>query len=214
MRAMPALDSKHFNETIPIMAALSVFAATFEFGHSDSAPLNVVGVELKDAYMECEIDFMVLVQDAELPAVIIGEAKAGHPDSPKAEDLLTEDDLNHLEAVQDSIRRVGIDCWIAFATTRPSLQRSEIDLLRRACDRSLMPVHDFQGLLLPMLPIVFTGEDLSVPAMADQHPARRVHGSFPRLPALGKDSCQRYLGLVDIDFGSAADGHWLAKPRW
>jgi hypothetical protein len=214
MRAMPALDSKHFNEMIPIMATLSVFAAAFEFGHSDSAPLNVVGIELKNASMECEIDFMVLVQDAELPAVIIGEAKAGHPDNPKPGDLLTEDDLNHLEAVQDAIRRVGIDCWIAFATTRPSLQQSEIDLLKRACDRSLMPVHDFQGLLLPMLPIVFTGEDLSVPAMADQHPARRVHGSFPRLPALGKDSCQRYLGLVDIDFGPAADGHWQAKPRW
>ena len=69
--------------------------------------------------MKCEIDFMILIQDAELPAVIIGEAKAGHPAHPEQSDLLSNDDLDHLEAVQDSFRAIGIDCWICFATTRP-----------------------------------------------------------------------------------------------
>lgn len=214
MRAMPALDARHFSETIPVMATLSVFAALFEFGHSDLPPMNVVGVELKNPSVECEIDFFVLVQDAELPAVIIGEAKAGHPTRPESHDLLTQDDLDHLQAVQDAIRDVGIDCCIAFSTTRPSLEQSEIDLLRGAADRSLMPVHDFKGQLLPMLPLVFTGDDLSVPSMDERHPARRVQGSFPRIPDLGRDTCKRHLGLVDVQFGADENGNWEARPQW
>jgi hypothetical protein len=214
MRAMPALDGRHFTEMIPVMATLSVFAALFELGHSNIAPLNVVGVELKRVQLQCELDFMVLLQDAELPAVIIGESKAGHPVNPAAHDLLSQDDLDHFAEVQNSIRALGIDCWIAFSTTRPTLQTSEIDLLRHACDRSLMPVFDFRGQLLPMLPIVFTGEDLSVPAMDDRHPARRVHNSFPRLPELGRDCCRRHLGLVDVQYGQNADGQWEARPTW
>ena len=214
MRAMPALDPRHFSETIPVMATLSVFAALFEFGHSDLPPMSVVGVELKSTAVECEIDFFVFVQDAELPAVIVGEAKSGHPTRPASHDLLTQDDLDHLQAVQDAIRSVGIDCCIAFATTRPSLEQSEIDLLRGACDRALMPVHDFKGQLLPMLPIVFTGEDLSVPSMDERHPARRVHGSFPRIPDLGRETCKRHLGLVDVQFGQDGTGKWEARPQW
>lgn len=157
---------------------------------------------------------MILIQDAELPAVIIGEAKAGHPDHPRQGDLLSHDDLDHLEAVQDSFRAIGIDYWICFATTRPSLQRSEADLLRRSRERSLIPIFDFKSLLLPALPVVLTGEDLSVPVMDDRHPARRVHGNFPRLPALSKNTCQRQLGLADVDVTADGSGNWQARPRW
>jgi hypothetical protein len=150
----------------------------------------------------------------ELPAVIISEAKAGDPDRPAQSALLSSDDLTHLEAVQDSFRALGIDCWICFATTRPALEQSEIDLLRRSCERSLTPVSDFQESLLPVLPIVLTGEDLSVPALDEHHPATRVHGHFPRLPALGKDTCQRQLGLADVDFTADSADNWQARPRW
>ena len=214
MKVMPALDEAHFNETVPVMAALSVFEAACGKGLTGSGMLYLAGVELTQRPMKCEIDFMILIQDAELPAVIIGEAKAGHPDHPEQGDLLSDDDLDHLEAVQDSFRAIGIDCWICFATTRPELQQSEADLLRRSCERSLTPVLNFQGLLLPALPIVLTGEDLSVPAMDDRHPARRVHVNFPRLPALGKDTCQRQLGLADVDFTADSSGNWQARPRW
>lgn len=213
MKVLPALDAAHFNETIPVMGALSVIETACGKGFSGSGMLYVVGVELIKDAMQCEIDFMILVQDSELPAVIIGEAKAGHPDRPKPSDLLSDHDLIHLEAVQDSLRAIGIDCWICFSTTRPTLQQSEIDLLRQSCERSLTPVFDFRGLLLPALPIVLIGEDLSVPPLDARHPASRVRG-FPRLPALSKDTCQRHLGMVDVDFMADASGAWSAKPRW
>ena len=41
-------------------------------------------------------------------AVIIGEAKAGHPDRPAQGDLLSSDDLDHLEAIQDALRAIGM----------------------------------------------------------------------------------------------------------
>lgn len=214
MRVMPALDEAHFSETIPVMAALSVFHAACGKGFTGTGMTYLVGAELVTTAMKCEIDFMILIQDTELPVVIIGEAKAGNPDHPAPGALLSNDDLAHLEAVQDSFRALGIDCWICFATTRPVLEQSEIDLLRRSCERSLTPVFDFQGSLLPVLPIVLTGKDLSVPSLDEHHPATRVHGHFPRLPALGKDTCHRQLGLVDVSYTTGSDGNWQARPRW
>jgi hypothetical protein len=214
MEAMPALDEAHLNEAIPVMAAVSVFEAVNGKGPFGSGLLYIVGAELTNDHLECEIDFMVLMQDAELPVVIIGEAKAGHPRRPARTDLLSEDDLTHLEAVQNSFRTLGIDCWICFATTRPSLEQSEIELLRRSSDRALTPVFDFQGLCLPVLPIILTGEDLSVAKMDGRHPASRIHGNFPRLPALGKDTCQRQLGLTDLAFTDDSAGNALAMPMW
>ncbi|HUY51005.1 MAG TPA: hypothetical protein VMV92_35755 [Streptosporangiaceae bacterium] len=214
MKVMPALGEAHFNETVPVMAALSVFQAAFSKGMSGSGMLYLVGAELTNSALKCEIDFMIMIQDAELPAVVIGEAKAGNPDAPAQSALLSNDDLAHLETIQDSFRAIGIDCWICFATTRPSLQPSEADLLRRSCERSLTPVFDFQGSLLPVLPIILTGEDLSVPTLDERHPARRVHAHFPRLPALGKDTCQQHLGLTDVGFATDNAGNWQARPLW
>ena len=214
MRVMPALDEAHFSETIPVMAALSVFHAACGKSFTGTGMTYLVGAELVAGAMECEIDFMILLQDAQLPAVIISEAKAGDPGHPAQSALLSSDDLAHLEAVQDSIRALGIDCWICFATTRSALEQSEIELLRRSCERSLTPVFDFQGSLLPVLPVVLTGDDLSVPAFDECHPARRVHEHFPRLPALGKDTCQRQLGLADVDYTTGSDGTLRARPQW
>jgi hypothetical protein len=214
MRVMPALDEAHFSETIPVMAALSVFHAACDKGFTSTGMTYLVGAELVTSAMKCEIDFIILIQDAELPAVIISEAKAGNPGRPAQSALLSSDDLSHLEAVQDSLRALGIDCWICFATTRPALEQSEIDLLRHSCERSLAPVFDFMGSLLPVLPIVLVGEDLSVPVLDERHPATRVHGHFPRLPGLGKDTCQRQLGLADIDYTADSHGNWQARPRW
>ena len=138
------------------MAALSVFHAACGKGFTGTGMTYLVGAELVTSTMECEIDFMIMIQDGKLPAVVISEAKAGNPDHPAQSALLSSDDLAHLEAVQDSFRALGIDCWICFATTRPALEQPEIDLLRRSCERSLTPVFDFQGSLLPVLPIVLT----------------------------------------------------------
>jgi len=215
MRITPALDEAHFSEVIPVMAALSVFEAACGNGFlSGNGLLYLVGVELTKGAATCEVDFMTLVTGSELPAVIIGEAKAGHPDNPAQRDLLSSDDIEHLEAIQDAIRAVGIDCWICFATTRPSLQQSEIDLLRRSCERSLTPVFNLTDRLLPALPVVLTEEDLSVPAMDGRHPARRVDRSFPQLQALAQDTCQRQLGLTEVNFTADSSGNWLARPQW
>lgn len=215
MTITPALDEAHFSEMISVMAALSVFETASGNGFlSGNGLLYLVGVELTKGAATCEVDFMTLVADRELPAVIIGEAKGGHPDNPAQRDLLSSDDIEHLEAIQDAFRAIGIDCWICFATTRPSLQQAEIDLLRHSCERPLTPVLNLTSRLLPVLPVVLTGEELSVPAMDGRHPAQRVHGSFPRLPALAQDTCQRQLGLTNVNFTADGSGNWLARPQW
>ena len=213
MKATAALDEAHLNEAIPVMAALSAFlTACGRGGLPGGGMLYLVGTELAKGTSKCEIDFMIMVQDAELPAVIIGEAKAGHPVTPAPGDLLSGDDLDHLQAVQDALRAIGIDCWICFATSRPALQQPEIDLLRRSADRSLTPVSDFKTRLLPALPVVLTGEDLSVPAMDDRHPARRAGSSFPgsppspRTPASGTSGSPTWT-TPPIAQGTGTPGH-------
>lgn len=186
MRVIPALDHAHFSETIPVMAALSVFHAACGKGFTGSGMTYLVGAELVTSAMDCAIDFMIMIQDAELPAVVISEAKAGNPDHPAQSALLNSDDLAHLEAVQDSFRALGIDCWICFATTRTALEQSEIDPLRRSCERSLTPVFDFQGSLLPVLPIVLTGGDMSVPAFDEHHPGNARPRTLPMAPGSGQ----------------------------
>ncbi len=212
-RATQAFDPAHFNETVPVMAALSVFAAAFEQMLDGNTPLHVVGAELTKDGQARELDFVIAAQDFAMPAIVIGEAKAGHPDAPKPRELLTAEDLELLESVQDSIRAIGIDCWIAFTTSRPRLHPSEIELLRRSCERSLTPVYDTHGHVLDVLPIVLTGEALSVHSMDQRHPVRQSN-DFPRLPALGRQSCVRELGLVAMDHEPDGSGRIRAKPRW
>ncbi len=67
------------------MAALSVFHAACGKGFTGTGMTYLVGAELVTSAMECEIDFLILIQDAELPAAVISEAKAGNPDKPRAE---------------------------------------------------------------------------------------------------------------------------------
>lgn len=213
LRATSAFDEAHLNETVPVMAALSVFTSVLESGLGSTVPLHLVGVELTKGADPRELDFVVLAQDAELPAVVIGEAKAGHPETPKPGELLTADKMAFLESAQDAIRAIGIDCWISFATSRPRLQPSEVELLRRSCERALMPVFDFHGLLLEVLPIVLTGQSLSVPSLDPRHPASFAR-EFPHLPALGRQTCVRELALASIDHERDASGTWHARPRW
>src|SRR5712671_3653092 len=86
-----------------VMAALPVFeTACGKSRLSGSGMLYLVGVELTIGTSTCEIDFMILIPDGELPAFIIGEAKAGHPSHPAQGDLLSSDDLDHVEAIQDA----------------------------------------------------------------------------------------------------------------
>jgi hypothetical protein len=83
MRVTTALDDAHFSEMIPVMATLSVFHVACGKGFTGTGMTYLVGAELVTSAMKCEIDFMILLQDAELPAVIISEAKAGNPDHPR-----------------------------------------------------------------------------------------------------------------------------------
>jgi hypothetical protein len=212
LRATSAFDEAQFNETVPVMAALSVFSVLFEHGLGGTVPLHLVGVELGDGGGLGDLDFVTFVQDSRLPAVVIGEAKAGHPDKPKPHELLTAEKLRFLEQVQEAIRGNGIDCWIAFATSRPRLEPSEVQLLRDSADRALTPVFDSRGALLPVLPIVLTGTSLSAPAFEPQHPVTYVH-DFPHLPDLGRETCIRELGLADVDYVPDASG-WHGRPRW
>jgi hypothetical protein len=212
MAATSAFDATEFNSTLPVMAALSVLTSVFEQGSGNPLPLAQVGMEIECDGLEGDLDFVVLAQDAELPVVIIGEAKAGKPEKPNPGELFSADNLALLEAAQDAIRATGIDCWIAFATTRPTLEPAEVQLLRRACERPLEPVHDFHGTILPVLPIILTDGALSVPSMNENHPTRYAH-DFPHLPALGRKSCERELGLVDLDYAMKNDA-WVTRPRW
>jgi hypothetical protein len=152
------------------------------------------------------------VQDGPLSAVIIGEAKSGHFSKPKEKDLLSETDLQNLERVLESIRNIGIDCWVVFATSRPKLEESEVGLLRKSSERGLVPLARLGSTYYPVVPIALTDRPLSVGPMSPQHPSR-LHQGFPCLPGMAVETCRKEIGLERFE-PREIDGTLLMVPKW
>jgi len=211
---MISLTLEEFHELLPVMSTLSVFSACFGDSYSGRIPLGLAGLELTRGDLQCELDLVVFTQDGDLPVVIIGESKAGHPSTPAERDLLTEDDVSHLRTVQDAVRAIGIDCWIVFSTTRQNLEQSEVELLKALCNDMKETLNSDMNQKIPVLPIVFVGSDLSLPFGNDSHPIARVRYSSPRIRELGFDTCKRQLGLVSIDYKSEDGDVFVPRPIW
>jgi hypothetical protein len=65
---------------------------------------------------------------------------------------------------------------------------------------------------LPVLPIVFTANDLSVPYLHEGHPTKGVAG-YGGILALAEQSCRRNLGLTALEDAWDDDGFYF-RPRW
>lgn len=177
--------------TLPVMATLSVLK-TFRASSNASLPC-ILGLTVKRGLLECEIDIAAVIADGPDTLFVLGEVKGG-------KDEFTDEDIEHLEAVQTLLRNSGIEAILLFATTRPTgLSANEKHRLRHLCERAPRRLAAIDGGFrveaTQMLPVILLEEDLSVPWTDSRHPLHWTKPGEPPLAGMAYRSCQEHLGL-------------------
>jgi hypothetical protein len=189
-------------EILSVMATLQILT-TLHRSESPTMVPHALGVGFKMPGKDCEIDIISIHSDEGIPTVVVGEAKNWKGDIEK-------EDLLKLESIQRHLRARGIECVILVAAMR-ALKNSEINMLRTFTERPLRNL-PLRSQILPVLPIVFTANDLSVPYLHESHPTKKMAG-YEGILALAEQSCRRNLGLIALEHARDDDGFYF-RPQW
>jgi hypothetical protein len=181
------LTTKRLRSALPVAASLSLLGQLQRRG--DSANLHYsLGLDLERDSMKFEIDYAVLLQDERGPALIVGESKARND--------LDNDDVSNLEIVQEAVRALGVECFIAISNSKSSLSPSEVARLRQSAERFLYRLNEGRGRGgFVNLPLVLTRNALTAPEMDDAHPLTIIGHHRSAVDELARWSAERELGL-------------------
>jgi hypothetical protein len=149
----------------------------------------VLGLQVRlPSRQPIEIDFAAYFPHP-TGAVVIGEIK-GHK-------TIDANDAANLEAVQDFLESKKVATIVLFSTLNDELSSDEQDLIRAFADRRAKALRSGRGQLIPHLPLVLTGRDVSLPWGCEAHPWRwNSHHEAPGLFGTAVASCRRNLGLA------------------
>ncbi len=187
-RTPPNIDEDRLLEAIALLATR---AALRTWNHTGNATPHIFGAKLtatdsavrrQPGDTSCEIDLLLFGDFHGQTQVIVGEVKHQY--------RIDEADLNNMRAVQEWFASQDIDCWPLFATLRPSLHVSEVELLRAACETALRARG---SMIVPQFPIILLEPELSAPWMDDNSIAKWC--STRSAGDLALASCVRNLGL-------------------
>jgi hypothetical protein len=151
---------------------------------------------LKETNWSCEVDIAALVADGPQTVLVAGEVKSWRDD-------ITEQDLeNLLRVARISREQLGADCVVLASTLRDKFSEQELRSLRQLCQDAGSRGLPHGRAIFPALPLVFTGQDLSLPWMSEDAPWRwgRSHSGY-LLADLAEASCKRNLGLLSWGYG-------------
>lgn len=191
----------NLRETLPIMAALSVFATWSRFT-SPCTPPHVLGLEVHSPQGDLEVDLAMILEDRSRPVAVVGEAKSWKKS-------IDATDLENLARVQQYFRGKGIECLMLVTTFRDVLDAGEQELLRSCCENAPRTLE--RHYLRLALPIVLTANDLSVPRQHGDHPGKWGERGLD-MPDLALESCRRNLGLKDVVWkGGGGESDWQLK---
>jgi hypothetical protein len=174
---------------------------TYRYRTSATVPC-VLGWKVEGPDVDCEVDIAAILDDGGLPVAVVGEAK-------HYRESIDANDLANLGRIQRHFRQRGIECLVLAAVMRDNIRQEEADALRAFAQRPLNTLPT-RSAVEPVLPIVLTGKDLSVPE-SDQHPIRWASGYG--VMRLAQESCRRNLGLATVDNAFDENGHYF-HPSW
>lgn len=197
LKTRSLLTATRLRSVFPIGAALALLGQ-YGGGLRTRGVPYALGVNLERGDESFEIDFAVFVIDERGPALIIGEAKSGR--------RLDEADIRNLTTLQDAVRALGVECYIAFAYSRERLSADEVTLLRSAAERGLATIGPDRGRGGQLnLPLCLSQAMLTQPPDDDSHPFRSTHPTRWSVGALAYWTCEVALGLT----GSTVFGRQL-----
>lgn len=197
-RLAAEISPQRLTETLPAMAVLSVL---YSHARSGNYPF-LLGLEVDSPTSKFEVDIVVVLDGSDRPTVVVGEVKNhGEP--------IDSTDIKNLTTLQAMLRQKGIDCYILAATFQRELPDETVSAIRLACEKTPRSIGPR---VLPVMPIVLTGKNLSVPDLDDNHPAK-WHVPGEGLSSVAVESCRRNLGLVGVELNHRQEGHeWVS--RW
>src|SRR6266540_1475716 len=183
---LPAdIPPEKLSETLPVMAVLSILGG--HLGHSADTPY-ALGVEVESPDEKFEVDLVMVLSGSYPPTMIIAEVKSFR-------DVVSSDDLSHLCKLQQHLRSKGVDCYIIAATLREELPSETVMALRSVCENTPRSIGTR---VLPILPIVLTGRNLSVPYMHENNPSSwlEVDKGLSSIAVESQTSGSRVVGFV------------------
>jgi hypothetical protein len=184
-RLAPEIAPERLTETLPVMAVMSTLGSLSTL---DAYPF-ALGLEVTSPTSKFEIDITIVLDGSPRPVVVVGEVKSYR-------DPITAEDVANLQKMQKFLRDKQIDCYILAATFQEKLPDETIAALRSACEEAPPSIGQ---VVLPIFPIVLTGQNLSVPYMHEDHP-NNWNQVGTGLSTLAVESCKRNLGLIDARF--------------
>lgn len=177
-----------------LLPALAVSSLLGQFRLVEEAPLShVFGLEVVLDGKKVEADIAVYLPDHDWTAVI-GEVKNAN--------RIDANDVENIEFVEHRLRARDVRCLSLFATLKSELTDQEVQVLRQRVERSRL-VRTSRGNLLPSMPLVLTGPDLSHPALSEEHPWRWDNKGDAGILGTAITSCERNLGLQDYSYDSS-----------
>jgi hypothetical protein len=188
------IDQGRLRSTLPVAASLRLLLDLCR----DSDTLHyALGLELEIDERTFEIDFVAFVNDDRGACLVVGEGKARNS--------LEEADISNLEFVQEAVRALGVECFIAVASSKDQLDRDEVLRLRSSAERFLFGIQPSMGRgSYTNMPLVLTKGSLTVPSQDELHPIRATGGFSRDIAALAHWTCERELGLDGY-------GDWTAR---
>lgn len=185
---------------LPALATASLIA---QFRHVEEPPLpHVLGLLVRLGQREVEVDVAAYLPDREW-TVVLCEVKTAN--------RIDENDAANLELLQTALGKAGVRCTIAFVTLKDAFSADEVRTLRGVAERSKSVMTAFGG-VVPNLPLVLTGPDVSHHPMSEEHPWRWSANRSSGLPGAALASCGRNLGLEECSL--APDGAGTVVIRW
>lgn len=204
------INIHRLREILSVMATVHILT-TLHPSESPNMVAHALGVEFTmPGKKNCEIDIISIHNDQGMPTVAVGEAKSWQSKIEEKDLQNLKKSLQKLGNIQRHLRTKGIECVVLVATMR-ALENSEINLLRTFAERPPLNLPP-RSHILPVLPIVFTANDLSVPYLHEDHPTKNMAGHEGIL-ALAEQSCRRNLGLTTLEHAQDGNGFYL-RPQW
>lgn len=173
---------------LPVLSVLSVLGQTRVVEGPTMSQVLGMEVSIK-GQKPVEVDVaVVLARDSY--TTVLGEVKNRN--------RIDANDVANLERLQAHLIAKKVSCVILVGTFKDELCHEEIHLLRQHVERSQHVAGLGWGQHVPVMPLILTLPDLSVPWGSDEHPWRwGTAGSGEGIFGTAIESCRRHLGLTD-----------------
>lgn len=180
-----------------LLPALSATSLLAQLRHVEEPPMtHVLGLEVTVDGETVEADVAVFVPDRDW-TLVLGEVKSAN--------RVDANDVDNLAGLQRRLASRSVRSVLLFATLKEQFSREEVAVLRRLAEGA-SAVRLPNGNVVPCLPLVLTGPDMSQPWWSDRHPWRWDHKSFSGIFGTAISSCEKNLGLERTRYVPEPDG--------